>query len=375
MGKLQLYILRQLFWATVAIIVALACIVWLTQSLRFVDMIVSRGLSLTAFISFTLLLLPTFLAIIGPIALFVATLFIYNKMMHDRELVILSASGLGPGFISRPAILLALVLVALGYFNTLYLMPTAFREFKDLQRAFRADLSHLFVQEGVFNSIIDGVTVFVRERSGRGRFKGIVVHDERDPEIPVTIMAEQGAILSDNRGSRVVMTKGNRQEVSRKDGRLTLLHFDSYTLDLAALDSGGATYAREPRERFLHELFLPEPASGPSANYQRFRMEGLSRLAMPLLYPCFVLVALGALLSGGFDRRGHLRRILVAACVVAVVQLGFFGAMSVGTVMPELETLILVLPVAAIAIFAVLLARSGRTMNRRRMPAGPGVPQ
>ncbi len=374
MGKLQLYILRQLFWATVAIIVALACIVWLTQSLRFVDMIVSRGLSLTAFISFTLLLLPTFLAIIGPIALFVATLFIYNKMMHDRELVIFSASGLGPGFISRPAILLALVLVVLGYFNTLYLMPTAFREFKDLQRAFRADLSHLFVQEGVFNSIIDGVTVFVRERSGRGRFKGIVVHDERDPEIPVTIMAEQGAILSGNRGSRVVMTKGNRQEVSHKDGRLTLLHFDSYTLDLAALDSGGTTYVREPRERFLHELFLPEPVSGPSANHQRFRMEGLSRLAMPLLYPCFALIALVALLSGGFDRRGHLHRILVAACVVAVVQLGFFGAMSVGTVMPELESLILVLPVAAIAIFAILLVRSGRTMNRRRMPAGPGVP-
>ena len=374
MGKLQLYILRQLFWATVATVLVLACIVWLTQSLRFVDMIVSRGLSLTAFVSFTLLLLPTFLAVIGPIALFVATLFIYNKMMHDREIVVLSASGLGPGFISRPAILLALVLTVFGYLNTLYLVPTAFREFKDLQRAFRADLSHLFVQEGVFNSVVDGVTVFVRERSGRGRFRGIVVHDERDPEIPVTIMAEQGAILSGDGGSRVVMTRGNRQEVSRRDGRLTLLDFDSYTLDLAALDAGGSAHVREPRERFLHELFLPEPASGPTANHQRFRMEGLSRLGMPLLYPCFALIALCAMLSGRFDRRGQLNRILAAAGAVVALQLGFFGAKSAGAVTPDLEMTILVLPATAIAVSAFILARSGRTMSRRRVPAGPGIP-
>ena len=37
---------------------------------HFVDMIVNRGLSATNFLTFTMLLLPTFLSLIGPIALF-----------------------------------------------------------------------------------------------------------------------------------------------------------------------------------------------------------------------------------------------------------------------------------------------------------------
>ena len=63
------YILRQLFEATVFITIVLACTIWLTQSLRFVELIINRGLSLGAFLYLTSLLLPSFLVIILPVAL------------------------------------------------------------------------------------------------------------------------------------------------------------------------------------------------------------------------------------------------------------------------------------------------------------------
>ena len=84
---------RQLFWWTVVVAAALTCIVWLTQSLRFVEMIVNTGLSVTTFITFTLLLLPSFLSLIGPIAVFAAVMFTYTKMLNDSEIVILRATG------------------------------------------------------------------------------------------------------------------------------------------------------------------------------------------------------------------------------------------------------------------------------------------
>ena len=40
MGHLNRYIFKQLLWWTLVIAISLTCIVWLTQSLRFVDMIV-----------------------------------------------------------------------------------------------------------------------------------------------------------------------------------------------------------------------------------------------------------------------------------------------------------------------------------------------
>tara|TARA_R110002072_G_scaffold1084_30_gene9045 strand:+ start:3308 stop:3817 length:510 start_codon:yes stop_codon:yes gene_type:complete len=158
---------RQLVWWTIVVSASLTCIVWLTQSLRFVEMIVNTGLSITTFVTFTLLLLPSFLALIGPIAVFAAVMFTYTKMLNDSEIVILRATGMSPLKIGRPALVLTTLVMMLGYLNTIYLMPATFREFKDLQREFRSELSSLFLQEGVFNPVIDGITVFIRERSIR----------------------------------------------------------------------------------------------------------------------------------------------------------------------------------------------------------------
>ena len=239
MGQLHRYMFRQLFWWTVVVAAALTCIVWLTQSLRFVEMIVNTGLSVTTFITFTFLLLPSFLSLIGPIAVFAAVMFTYTKMLNDSEIVILRATGMSPLKIGRPALMLSTLVMLLGYLNTTYLMPTSFREFKDLQREFRSELSSLFLQEGVFNPVVEGITVFIRERSKDGQLYGIIIHDERKPEKPVTMMAEQGAIVSSDTGPRVLMVNGNRQEVRQDDGRLSLLYFDRYTFDSQCFEQNG----------------------------------------------------------------------------------------------------------------------------------------
>ena len=139
MGHLYRYIFRQLVWWTLVVSATMTCIVWLTQSLRFVEMIVNRGLSATTFITFTLLLLPSFLSVIGPIALFAAFMFTYNRMIGDSEIVILRASGMSPGRIGWPALAITILMTILGYFNSLYLMPASFREFKDMLRNFRTE--------------------------------------------------------------------------------------------------------------------------------------------------------------------------------------------------------------------------------------------
>ena len=254
MGQLHRYMFRQLVWWTIVVAATLTCVVWLTQSLRFVEMIVNTGLSATTFVTFTLLLLPSFLSLIGPIAVFAAIMFTYTKMLNDSEIVVLRATGMSPFKIGRPALILATLVMLLGYLNTIYLMPASFREFKDLQREFRSELSSLFLQEGVFNPVIDGVTVFIRERSKDGQLYGIIIHDERISEKPVTMMAEQGAIVSSDKGPRVLMINGNRQEVREDDGRLSLLYFDRYTFDLSALNKTEINLWREPEERFIHQI-------------------------------------------------------------------------------------------------------------------------
>ena len=323
---------------------------------------------MTSFLSFTLLLLPTFLSLIGPIAIFVAIVFTYNRMLNDREIIVLSASGLSPIKIGRPAIILTVLLMGFGYLNTLYLMPSSFREFKDLQREYRTDLVSVFLQEGVFNTVIEGITVFVRERNKTGELSGIIVHDERKPEKPITIMAEKGAIIAGDHGPRVLMINGNRQEVSSGDGRLSLLYFERYTFDLQDINETTINVWREPRERFLHELLLPkEQAGSPSQkDYRKFRMEGIYRLASPLLYMAFTLIALAFLLTGPLHRRAQYIRILTAAGGVTILQISVLGLKSLGEKLHQIEALMYLIPIIFSIFFATILVSGRRGIQNRR---------
>lgn len=372
MGKLQMYMFRQLLWWTVLVSVTLTCIVWLTQSLRFVEMIVNRGLSFTTFIMFTMLLLPTFLSLIGPIALFAATILTYNKMLNDSELVVQSASGLSPTRIARPAIMLGLLLTCFGYLNSLYLVPASYRQFKDMQRTFRTEFSSVLLQEGVFNPVADGITVFVRERSDSGELYGIIIHDERVPDKPVTMMAERGAIVDSKTGPRIILVNGNRQEVAEKDGRLSLLYFDQYTFDLSGLKESEDNLWREPRERFIQELLFPAKDAASIYNYRKLRMEGLFRLGSPLLYLAYPIVAVSLLLGGAFNRRGQMLRIVAAVVVVVAAQVFVLSMKSLGEKVPQVESFVYMTPIVLIAVFGYMLKYARPRRRKRAALSGTG---
>lgn len=369
MTSISRYILRHLFWWAVLVTFTLTCVVWLTQSLRFVHMIVNRGLSAPLFLWLTALLLPTFLLIILPIAVFSAVLFSYNKLIADSEMVVLRSAGLSQWALSRPALTLAALTTLLCYFLSLYMVPTSFRAFKDLQRKYRSSYSSVLLQEGVFNPVMKGITVFIRSRDSSGELLGIVVHDSRDPARPVTMMAERGAIVPGERGPRVVMQNGNRQEVQAKDGKLNLLDFDRYVFDIAEkTNTDEGSLWRDPNERFIHELLRPPDSRFTIRQYNKYLAEAHHRLATPMLAISFVLIGVAFLLGGEFNRRGQWRRILGAILVVIVVEATMIGLKNLSAKTPELAPsmyLVAVLPIA-FCLYAL-----GARPRRPRLAAPP----
>ena len=102
--RLDRYIFRQLLVALIAVTGGLTALVWLIQSLRFVELVVNHGLSLVVFVELTGLLVPSFVAVILPITTFVVVQFIYQRLAGDREITVMRAAGLSPLALSRPAI-------------------------------------------------------------------------------------------------------------------------------------------------------------------------------------------------------------------------------------------------------------------------------
>ena len=318
MREVTRYLLWQLVEATLFVTLALAGVVWLSQSLRFVDLIINRGLSFFTFLQLTFLLLPSFLAYLLPVALFCAVVYTYQRLNADSEIVVLRAVGLGPTALMKPALFLAAGVTVACYAITLYLQPAGFREFKDRQFTIRGDYSRVLLQEGTFNALGDGLTVYFRARQPNGELDGILVHDNRDPAAPVTRMAERGMLVATDKGPLLSLVNGNQQEIDPDRRKITWLYFDGHNVDLSELIETQATRWREPRERYLHELFGP-PVDINDRNYlEKLRAEGHHRLVSPLYSVVFALLGLAAVLGGEFSRRGQAPRLLIAGGVAAI---------------------------------------------------------
>ncbi len=355
------YILGQLGATVIFITIALAGVVWLSQSLRFLDFIINKGLSFLSFARLTMLLMPMVLSIIIPVAVLCAVIFVYNRLNTDRELIVLRAAGLGQWALAAPALVLAAILTVICYTITLYAMPAGFRTFKDEQYVLRADYSHVLLQEGVFNTLIDGLTVYVRARRPNGEVLGILVHDSRDPETPVTMMAESGALISTEDGPRFLMVNGNRQEVSTEGQAIKMLFFERYTLDLSDLAEPQADRYREPRERYIHELVGPSISISDDEHRGELTAEFHRRLVNPLNVFALTMIGLAALLSGEFNRQRQWPRLLAGALAsILFISLSF----AIGNALnktPGLTPLFYAYPFAAIALASL-------AMNRTRTP-------
>lgn len=339
MQGLDRYVLRQILGSMAFVTVAVTTAIYLSQSLRLIDLIINRGVSITTFLYMTMLMLPNFLVIVLPISLFSAIAFVYNRLTTESELVVMRAVGRSPLALGRPALLVAILTTFVGYALTIYLMPASFRAFKDLQFRIRNEYSSILLQEGVFNTIADNLTVYVRARSPNGQLEGILVQDDRIPSRPITAMAESGAIVQTPDGPRVLMENGNRQEVAKDTGKLSLLYFDRYTLDVSTDQESLENRWLEPRERYLSELFWPSDNPDDVANYYKLRAEGHQRLISPLYALGFTLIGLALLISGEYNRRGQARQLLYGALAVVIIQALGLGLNNLAARVPALVPL------------------------------------
>lgn len=372
MTRLERYLFRNLLVATLYSTAGLTVTIWLTQSLRLIEVVVEAGAPLRLFLWLLLLTVPTFLGIVLPIALVGAVLFTYNRLTMDSELVVMRAAGVSPVRLGRPAVVLGTGVMAIVFVLNLWLTPAAHRELVRIEYAVKNDYSQLFLREGVFNDIGEKLSVYVRNRDREGNLHGVLIHDARVVGKPVTIMGESAVMVPGEAGARFVVFNGNRQEMDQARNRLSELHFERYAVDIKVLSSNKGDRWPDARERSTAELLDP-----PSdlAQYDRIvrqmHAELHHRLSSPLFALAFTLVALASLLSGEFNRRGQASRVTVAILGVVVLQSASLGLTSLATRMGAFIPLMYLLPLLVLGPTGWVLAR-GRLPRRRPAAVAPG---
>lgn len=373
MRSITWYISRQVVAVTLLAAVVLCFMVWLFRSLDAVDMMLNRGLSVASFLHFASLQLPRFVLFVSPMAVFGAAVFTYNKLIMDSELIVLRAAGLSPFALSKPVLIIGIVAAIACYYMSLYLVPLTYREYKELEFKYRHDLPKLVLQEGVFASPMDGVTVYFRDIGKSGEMEDVLIHDNRNHKEPTTYLAERGNLIETEDGRWMVeMSKGGWQVFKRGELRpcspaailrepsdkCSIPKFESFVIDSARninvnLKSDEKRIGRKPREYFFTELLNVHGEDEKKTNTLRAELH--SRLSQPLIPLACGLAGITILLSGTFNRRGQLKLVLMSIVVAGFVIIASYALRNYAPKQPWLNVVMYLNPLIPLFVSLFLL--------------------
>lgn len=231
MKKLDTYIAKQIVTGFLLVALSLMSMLWLTQSLRFVEMVTDKGLPVYLFVEMTSLLMPRVFTILSPIALFVAVMFVYNRLITDSELVVMKAVGISSVVIARAALLVGAVLALFNVFVLNVGIPAAEGKFRDLEYEVKNSFSKMMLREGAFTSFKNNMTIFIDKFLDDGTVKGILVSDGKNPAEKVVTVAESGMLEYTDIGPKILLKNGTRQVMNKKSGQFSSMTFDDYVVD------------------------------------------------------------------------------------------------------------------------------------------------
>jgi lipopolysaccharide export system permease protein len=324
MSSIDRYIFRTAFGAFALIVISLTLLIWITQALREIDLMTNQGQAILVFIAMTGLLIPVLVLIIAPIALMIAVTYTLNRLNADSEMIVLSAAGVSPWRLFVPFAMVALVVSLMVAVIGAYLGPKGLRELRTWAAHLRADLISTAIKPGRFTTVERGLTFHIRERRTNGQLVGLLIDDLRNPKERLTIIAERGDVLQNERGTFLVLSAGSlhRREETKRDP--TIVQFERYAFDLSNFSGGNDDRVITARERYLWELAYPDPEDR-FFKFQPgvYRAELHDRLVAPLYPLAFAVLAYAFLGIPATTRQS--RTFALGLTIFAVGGLRFIG--------------------------------------------------
>ena len=188
------YTFKKFFLSSFILTLLIIFVLWLAQSLRFMDLIVNNRVSISSYFSLVIYLLPDLFVIISPIAFAIAALFCFHRLMITHELAAFRSLGISNLRLSFPVLTLASGLFLFLIFLNMIVVPASFQKFREQQHIMRSSLSSALLREGSFNTT-KGFTLYIREHNDEDELHGVFIYQPSKDNLPsYTTLAETGRV-------------------------------------------------------------------------------------------------------------------------------------------------------------------------------------
>lgn len=362
MNRVQRYLFNRVLRSVLIIVGGLTLLAILAQGLSQTDIIVENRQGAITFFKIVALGVPQIVALLTPMAMFVATIWAMNRLHRDSEIVVAQAAGMTRWQVSSPIIRLAVLGAVIHLGVNLWVQPSAQREMRLTVNEARADLASSLVRPGQFTTPDANLTVFAREQQGPD-LVGVQIAERVGQSDARDYLAERGRFIEIDGNPAIVMYNVQIHFMDENDV-LNILYSEQSTFDLSPFVKEDGKLIYKASDRFLHELlFIDRSSYNERQNELEYLSEANSRLSSPLIGIAMAMMAILAVVGGNFSRRGYSRRIVIAsvgALLLIIVQLSVQSGSGSD---PMLNIAQWMVPIVAIALLSFILFNRGERIK------------
>ncbi|MBM3512446.1 MAG: LPS export ABC transporter permease LptF [Alphaproteobacteria bacterium] len=238
MKAIDRYLLGQITPTVLVTLFIAAVILCMERLMRLLDIAVGNGVSTLVVFQMLANLIPHYIGLALPAALFLGVLLAFRKLSLQSELDAILSSGVGLSRFIRSAMAFAVFMAAFNFVLSGYLQPYSRYAYRAILFNITSGVIEQGIGEGIFMNLPNGYTLRVEQSSGAGReLVGVFAHKQSDAGEITTLTAKRGELVTGEMDGIVTMRlyDGTRSEWDPATQRQSGLKFEvfDWPLDLA----------------------------------------------------------------------------------------------------------------------------------------------
>jgi lipopolysaccharide export system permease protein len=317
------------------VILSIGSIVWIIQSVNFLDFVTEDGHGFKTYLFFSLLNFPKILHRILPFIFFVTLFYQIIRYEENNQLLVFWIHGVRKiqlvNVIIVYSVLLALTQIVLGGF----ISPKSQDAARSFIRNSNLDFFASIISPGKFVDTVENLTIFIEEKNKNGLYENIYLKDDlNDNQEGIKsqiIFAKRAKLINEEDKRYFKLLDG--QLIKLKDREIETIKFESINFDLSKFVTKTTTFPKlqevsakilikcivnEYNEE-LHKFKDYKYISCNKNNVVEIKQEILKRFYLPIYIPVIALITCLLILRSKEDKKYEYLKFLLFSIIFFVI--------------------------------------------------------
>ena len=318
------HLLKQIVMAITLLTVVLLFTAWLTQSLRFLEILANNAITTVKFLKVIVFLLPSLLVVILPVCCLIGTVSTIQKLLNENEIIIYQSLGMSLFQIARPFLLVGGFLTLLTTWISNSIAPQSADTFTNLKNNMGKEFSAGILRKGTFSKF-NNLTIYVQDHVEGDKLHNVFIY-KNEADHQISVFAQKGQLIVKDNRFYLQLFKGCRQMSAKRIEDNKSFFFEELLYDLEILQPKSAPVVSDGTSSLFQLLFPPTDL--PSKDRYKMMAEGHKRIIGSYLVFFFVLHAVAILLTSPYKRGGNNRLGLFTVLLGILLQIAVYALIN-----------------------------------------------